>query len=100
MIFSVFKQYKITGVKFVPLHKMVQNQTADQSDPRNVEVIFRNYSFEQKIFQLEKLLSAGIFYFANSSDRQNIYDLSHSIQRKRVEDNSDRSDIRFYWCVF
>uniref|UniRef100_A0A183C0F4 Phosphatidylinositol-3-phosphatase SAC1 n=1 Tax=Globodera pallida TaxID=36090 RepID=A0A183C0F4_GLOPA len=75
--------HKITNVQFVPLHgASSQNQTSEQIDARVVE--------------MQKFLSAGIFYFS-SSTKQNNYDLTHSLQRRQEKGDRSRSDFRFYW---
>uniref|UniRef100_A0A915D7D6 phosphoinositide 5-phosphatase n=1 Tax=Ditylenchus dipsaci TaxID=166011 RepID=A0A915D7D6_9BILA len=69
--------YKITAVQFIPLFREASQSVLD---PRIVD--------------LQRLLSAGVFYFAYSSDRQHIFNLSLSSQKRHA---SRLTDYRFFW---
>ncbi|KAF7636354.1 SAC domain-containing protein [Meloidogyne graminicola] len=73
--------FKISNVKFVSLIRK-ENEPSDQ-----------------RIIELQRFLSSGNFYFSTSSNRDTIFDLTISSQRKNsVEQNED--DFRFFWCVY
>ncbi|KAI1721254.1 sacI homology domain-containing protein [Ditylenchus destructor] len=71
--------YKITNVKFISL-------TREPSD-----------ILDSRIVDLQRLLSTGSFYFAYSSDRQNVFDLTLSSQKRH---STKVSDFRFYCFAF
>ncbi|KAI6203085.1 Phosphoinositide 5-phosphatase [Aphelenchoides besseyi] len=71
--------YKITNVVFIPLC----NEITEFLDARIVE--------------LQRLLSAGIFYFAYSGSRGNVFDLTQSVQKRRSKSSLNNG---FFWYKY
>ena len=100
--------FQVTNCECVSL---MNNASAEDSDPRipDVSFHFENmllhfYSLSYyavffyatgaklRIFQIQRLLSSGMFYFSSNP----AYDLTRSAQHRH---NQKGSDIRFFWFV-
>uniref|UniRef100_A0A914V0H9 Phosphatidylinositol-3-phosphatase SAC1 n=1 Tax=Plectus sambesii TaxID=2011161 RepID=A0A914V0H9_9BILA len=72
--------YRVNGVQFVPMWRALPDGVIDPGDDR--------------ITEMQKLMSNGMFYFAFAADQSQLIDLSLCSQKRH---QGSISDYRFFW---